>query len=127
MVVRLLLAVIALIPALVQPADARSAPLRVLIVDGVNNHDWPATTPVLKSLLEDSGRFRVDVSPRPPRGAPEADWTGWRPRFARYDVVLSHLNGGDQRLDVITWPAAVRPVFAPSGNRRGGFVHFHTS
>ena len=127
MVVRLLLAVIALIPALVQPADARSAPLRVLIVDGVNNHDWPATTPVLKSLLEDSGRFRVDVSTSPPRGAPEADWTGWRPRFARYDVVLSNFNGGDHGLDVVQWPAAVRTDFEAYVKRGGGFVSFHAA
>lgn len=39
--------------------------LRALILTGENNHDWKATTPVLKSILEGSGRFQVDVLDRP--------------------------------------------------------------
>ena len=52
--------------------------LKVLIVDGQNNHAWAQTTPVLKAIYEDSGRFEVDIStspPSPPRGprAPKGD------------------------------------------------------
>src|SRR3546814_8775494 len=60
-----------------------------------------------------------------------SDWTGWRPRFARYDVVLSNFNGGDHGLDVVQWPAAVRTDFEAYVKRGGGFVSFrseeHTS
>jgi uncharacterized protein len=40
--------------------------LKVLIVDGQNNHNWRATTPLVKRILEKSGRFTVDVSTTPP-------------------------------------------------------------
>ncbi|MBI4586191.1 MAG: DUF1080 domain-containing protein [Planctomycetes bacterium] len=40
---------------------ARPGPIPVLIITGENNHDWKATTPVLKAALEECGRFKVDV------------------------------------------------------------------
>lgn len=126
MIVRLLLS-LAILLGLALPADARPARLRVLIVDGVNNHDWPATTPVLKRILEDSGRFRVDISTSPPRGAPAADWTAWRPKFARYAVVISNFNGGDHGKDVVQWPAAVQADFEAYVRRGGGFVSYHAA
>src|SRR5271170_2304182 len=68
-------------------------PIKVLIVDGQNNHDWRATTPLLKKALEDAGLFQVDVATSPPQ-----DTTGFKPDFAAYQVVLSNYNGAD-------WPA----------------------
>lgn len=50
--------------------------LKVLIVDGQNNHQWATTTPLLKQILEDTGRFTVEVSTTPP-SAPAA------PRMAK--------------------------------------------
>lgn len=47
------------------PARAEDK-LKLLIIDGQNNHDWKATTPVLKWVLETSGRFTVEVSTTPP-------------------------------------------------------------
>ncbi len=40
-------------------------PIPVLLVSGANNHAWEWTTPSLRSMLEDSGRFRVDVTTTP--------------------------------------------------------------
>ena len=40
--------------------------IRVLIIDGQNNHSWQATTPLLKKVLEDCGRFEVTVATSPP-------------------------------------------------------------
>ncbi len=42
----------------------------VLIVDGVNNHDWERATRILKAILVGSGRFTVDVATSPPASAP---------------------------------------------------------
>jgi hypothetical protein len=42
-----------------------AAAIPVLIVDGQNNHKWQETTPVLKRLLEETGKFTVDVSTSP--------------------------------------------------------------
>ena len=67
-----------------------AAPIKVLIVDGQNNHNWQATTPVLKQQLEDSGLFKVDVATSPPK---KSDMSGFRPNFAAYDVVVSNYTG----------------------------------
>jgi type 1 glutamine amidotransferase len=45
--------------------------LKVLLVDGQNNHDWKSCQPILKWILEDCGRFTVDISTTPP-AAPRA-------------------------------------------------------
>lgn len=47
-----------------QSAPAR---IRTLIIDGQNNHDWRATTPVLKRLLEETNLFQVEVATAPPQ------------------------------------------------------------
>lgn len=52
------------------PPSNADEPVRVLIIDGRNNHDWKRTTPILKATLERSGRFVVDVSTTPPTYAP---------------------------------------------------------
>lgn len=39
--------------------------IRVLILTGRNNHDWRATTPVLRAALEAAGRFDVRVTEEP--------------------------------------------------------------
>jgi type 1 glutamine amidotransferase len=39
--------------------------LRVLILSGRNNHDWRTTTPFLRKLLADTGRFDVRVCEEP--------------------------------------------------------------
>ena len=60
----------------VQAAD----PVRVLIVDGQNNHNWKATTPILKDFLVKSGRFTVDVATTPVNKQPASAWIGDRSR-----------------------------------------------
>ena len=45
--------------------------LKVLLVDGQNNHAWKETSPVLVSILEGTGRFDVDVATSP-AGPPKA-------------------------------------------------------
>ena len=63
--------------------------LRVLLIDGQNNHNWKATTPVIKWALESSGRFTVDVSTTPPSEprAPKAPAANAKPeQKARYEA-----------------------------------------
>jgi type 1 glutamine amidotransferase len=47
-------------------SQAGEKKIRVVIIDGQNNHNWRATTPILKKALEDCGRFTVDVATSPP-------------------------------------------------------------
>ena len=42
-----------------------AAPIRVLIVDGRNNHDWRETTDSLRATLRANGRFAVTVATAP--------------------------------------------------------------
>jgi len=84
-----------LLPALVSngqsSASAERASLfkqgafRALILTGQNNHDWQATTPLLRALLLNTGRFDVRVNEEP-TGMTSAT-------LAPYDVVILNYNG----------------------------------
>jgi type 1 glutamine amidotransferase len=74
--------------------------IRVVIIDGQNNHDWRSTTPIMKKALEDCGKFTVAVSSflkndKEKPGAVET--VPFPPDLAKYDVVLSNYNGA-------SWP-----------------------
>jgi type 1 glutamine amidotransferase len=105
-----------LLPAVVRADDAKPK-LRALIVDGQNNHNWQATTPILKHILESSGLFSVDVATSPPRGE---ELTGFRPKFADYDVVVSNYNGQ-------LWSEETRNDFVQYVRGGGGFVVVHAA
>lgn len=94
--------------------------LKVLIVDGQNNHKWDITTPVLKDALESSAAFTVQVSTTPPKGAPADAWAGWQPKFSDYAVIVSNYNGQP-------WPEAVRTSFDAYVKGGGGFVSIHAA
>ncbi|MDZ4288039.1 MAG: ThuA domain-containing protein [Prosthecobacter sp.] len=98
------------------PADK----LKVLIIDGQNNHKWDITTPVLRNVLESSGAFVVDVSTTPPKGAPADAWAAWSPKFEGYAAVVSNYNGE-------LWPANVRSAFDSYVKNGGGFVAVHAA
>jgi hypothetical protein len=59
--------------------------IRVLIFSGRNNHDWRTTTPFLRKVLVDSGRFDVRVEEEPV-GATEAT-------LAAYEVLVLDYDG----------------------------------
>jgi type 1 glutamine amidotransferase len=66
--VALFLAIIPLVGIAIDgnaPAQIPGPKIRVVIIDGQNNHDWRATTPVMKKELEDCGRFAVEVATSP--------------------------------------------------------------
>jgi hypothetical protein len=94
--------------------------IRVLIVDGQNNHNWRAMTPPMKADLERSGRFTVDVLTSPPPTAGRSDWDTFRPDFSKYDVVLSNYNGEP-------WPAAVQKALEDFVAGGGGLAIIHAA
>jgi len=101
--------------------ESGSDVVRVLILDGQNNHNWKATTPVLVDALGSDARFTVDVSTSPPdKGASDEDWNQWRPNFAKYDVIVSNYNGQ-------MWPADVRDSFVNFVKTGGGLVIVHAA
>ena len=95
-------------------------PIRVLIVDGQNNHNWKGTTPILKEFLTNSGRFSVDVATTPTNGQPKESWDLFRPKFADYGVVLSNYNGE-------LWPEPVQRDLEDYVAKGGGLVIVHAA
>jgi type 1 glutamine amidotransferase len=77
------------------PAADGAEKVRVILIDGQNNHNWRATTPLLKAELERTGRFAVDVSshlkPGDKPGAVET--VPFPPDLGKYDVLVSNYNG----------------------------------
>jgi hypothetical protein len=71
--------------------------VRVILIDGQNNHNWRVQTPIMKKQLEDCGRFTVDVSSHLKPGDKPGDvpTVPFPPELDKYDVVLSNYNGGD--------------------------------
>jgi len=103
----------------VLPARA-AGKVKVLIVDGQNNHNYRAMTPFMKAQLEKTGRFAVDVSTSPPQKSPSSSWDSWRPAFGQYDVVMSNYNGEP-------WPEPVQKAFLKYVWEGGGAVIVHAA
>jgi type 1 glutamine amidotransferase len=84
----------AALPALA--ADKPADKIRVILIDGQNNHNWRATTPLMKKELETCGRFTVDVAsnlgPKDKGPSPTATTT-FPPDLSKYNVLLSNYNG----------------------------------
>lgn len=66
-------------------AYQEKAKIRVLILSGMNNHAWRKTSPQLRIILEQSGRFDVRINEELLGITSET--------LAKYDVVLSDYNG----------------------------------
>jgi len=66
--------------------------IKVLVIDGQNNHNWQQTTPVLKKLLEGTDRFTVEVATSPPANKKD-EMEKFRPELAKFDVIVSNYNG----------------------------------
>src|SRR6056297_2480631 len=103
------------------------AKLRVLIVDGQNNHAaWPQTTAMMKQYLEETGRFAVDIA------RTQYTWKGgerlqeygladgktyqdldqprpdpdFQPDFEKYDAVVNNFGW-----KAALWPEETREAF----------------
>ncbi|HWA97317.1 MAG TPA: ThuA domain-containing protein [Pirellulales bacterium] len=98
-------------------ATAKEPALKAMIVDGQNNHDWQATTPLLKKHLEDSKLFTVDVATSPPKGA---DLSGFKPVFSAYNVVVLNYNGQE-------WCDDAKKAFVDYVREGGGVVVVHAA
>ncbi|MBI3877193.1 MAG: ThuA domain-containing protein [Verrucomicrobia bacterium] len=94
-----------------------AAPLKALIIDGQNNHDWKNTTPVIKRILEDSGKFTVDVATAPAKGG---DMGVFKPKFSDYAVLVSNYNGEP-------WSEETKRAFVEFVRDGGGLVVVHAA
>lgn len=102
-------------------APSPGKPIRVLIVDGFSNHNWPFTTALIRGIIEPTKLFDVAVSSAPPKKE-SPGWDAWRPKFSDYDVVVqtcNDINGGP------SWPREVQVAFEDFVAKDGGVYVWH--
>jgi len=111
------LASVATVAIQLSPSATAAEKIRVLIIDGQNNHEWQKTTPLLVQFLKESDRFVADVATTPAAGQ---DMSSFRPKFAAYDAVMSNYNGE-------RWPKETEQDFVEYLRNGGGFVSVHAA
>jgi len=106
-------------------ADIQDEPeaLRVLILDGQNNHDWRKTTEATRATLLACGRFEVDVATSPADKGAAQEWAAWAPAFDEYDVVFSNYNDGGRSL----WSDETKQALVDFVQGGGGLVIVHAA
>jgi type 1 glutamine amidotransferase len=95
-------------------------PIKVLLLDGQNNHNWKATTPIMVDALEKDDFCKVTVSTSPPKNSPQDAWNTWKPKFSDYDVTLTNYNGE-------LWPEDVQESLTNYVRTGGAFVVVHAA
>lgn len=111
----LTLAMAASVAFLVAADSRRGGKIRVLLVTGadVRAHDWRTTSPEIRKILEESGRFEVVVSEEPEVLATEA-------LFGYHVVFMNYMNAGRPSLSAGAKKNLLR--FVAEGK---GLVPFH--
>lgn len=136
-----ILIIIALILVLAMSGEAKK--IKVLIVDGQNNHTvWPKSTIMMKQYLEETGMFKVDIDRTmytwkaerekaflPLAGVgetqdlkePKTD-PDFSPKFKKYDVVISNFGW-----KAANWPETTQKALEDYMEEGGGFVSVHAA
>ena len=94
-----------------------NAKIQALIITGQNGHDWRATTPVLRNLLEETGRFEVRVTEEFRGAGPET--------LAPYDVVI--LNYYEKKQPDLRWGQRAETAIEKYVRGGKGLVVYHFS
>jgi len=125
-----------------QTVETNNTKLKVLIVDGQNNHVvWPKSTFMMKQMLEQTGKFKVSIYRSIPvwkstkyvgkyplndekiylEGEPKTDPL-FAPEFENYDVVVSNFGW-----KAASWPEQTKRAFENYMRSGGGFVSVHAA
>ena len=130
--------------ACTSPPSRQSNPIiKVLIIDGQNNHEmWPKTTVMMKQYLEETGLFTVDVNRTSftwkgddlldsfplddgqmtmPLPDPKSD-PNFKPDFSKYDVVISNFGW-----KAAPWPKETQTALEKYVGNGGGLVIVHAA
>ncbi|MEM7012538.1 MAG: ThuA domain-containing protein [Verrucomicrobiota bacterium] len=89
--------------------------IEVLLIDGQNNHNWKACSPVMIDILEATGRFNIERATVTPDKLAD-----FKPDFTKYDVLLSNYNGKN-------WPEETDAAFIKYIEEGGALVVVHAA
>jgi type 1 glutamine amidotransferase len=98
-----------------QAPNAGPPKIQALIITGQNGHDWKGTTPMLRKMLEDSGRFEVRVTEEFRGAGPES--------LAPYDVVI--VNYFERKRPELRWGERSDSAFLNYAKSGKGVVLYH--
>lgn len=115
---RIFPALLAVIGAALLASAQSPQKIRVLILTGINNHDWRATTPALREILERTGRFQVFVNEEVRGNGPET--------FAPYNVLLLNYNDYKQTQGP-WWDERARQAMLDFVRNGKGLVSYHAA
>ena len=91
--------------------------IQTLIITGQNGHDWRGTTPLLRKILEDTGRFEVRVTEEFRGAGPDT--------LAPYDLVV--LNYFERRRPELWWGKRAQEALLGFVRSGKGLVVYHFS
>lgn len=114
---RFLIALLFSAASFAAPASDPAPKLQALIITGQNGHDWRGTTPMLRKMLEDTGRFEVRITEEFRGASPET--------LAAYDLVI--LNYFDGRKAQLRWGERSDQALLDYVRSGKGLVIYHFS
>ncbi|MCX6253186.1 MAG: ThuA domain-containing protein, partial [Bacteroidia bacterium] len=93
------------------------AGFKTLIITGQNNHNWKASSPVLKQILDETGMFKSEIMTTPEKGG---DMKVFNPDFSKYKLVVLDYNGD-------SWSDKTNAAFLEYVKNGGGVVIYHAA
>jgi hypothetical protein len=90
---------------------------KTLIITGQNNHNWKASSPVLKQILDETGMFSSEILITPEKGG---DMKKFNPDFSKYSLVVLDYNGD-------SWSDKTNQEFVKYVNNGGGVVFYNAA
>ena len=99
------------------PACKENTTYKTLIITGQNNHNWKASSPVLKQILDETGLFDSEIMITPDKGG---DMATFNPDFSKYKLVVLDYNGD-------SWSDRTNAGFVDYVKNGGGVVIYHAA
>jgi len=112
--------IVALLTAIALTSAA--GPIRVMLLDGDNNHrNWPDTSALMKKVLDESGLFTTTIVT-----VRRADIDKFKPDWSQYQVLLMNYNTGINGV-LPEWPPETKASFVRWIAGGSGFVSVHAA
>ena len=99
------------------PGCKNETAYKTLIITGQNNHNWQASSPILKQILDETGLFSSEILITPKTGG---DMKIFNPDFSKYKLVVLDYNGD-------SWSEKTNNAFVDYVKNGGGVVIYHAA